>query len=60
MNKPHSLSPAARLELLHLFSERRLGLTVVQFDEHLDAVLEILEEANNERHRLLPDPDEAP
>jgi len=52
MHKPHSLSPAARLTLLELFAQGKLELTVEQYDEHFDAVTEVLGAANNESYRL--------
>lgn len=55
MNKPHSLSPAACLELLDLFQQRHLSLSESQFEEYFDAVLAVLEAANNEKHRLRED-----
>lgn len=57
MPKPHSLSPAACLELLQLHSEGLLTLTVVQFDDYLGKVLEVLETANNEKFRLRGGPE---
>jgi len=59
MPNPHSLSPAACLELLSLFEQRLLGLSTSEFDRYFDVVLAVLESANNERYRLRDDSEEA-
>jgi len=60
MNKPHSPSPAACVELLDLFAEKRILLSVAQFDEYFDVITEVLGRANNESYRLSPaDPEGA-
>lgn len=57
MNKKfqQTLSAAAKLVL---FSQRELPLTVDQFDECMDVLIDALEEANNEKHRLTTAPTE--
>lgn len=46
--------PQSSLALLEMFAQRKLTLTEEEFDKHFDAVLEVLEAANNEKHRLTP------
>jgi len=56
MPNPHSLSPAAQLELLQLHAERKLTLTLACFEEYFDNVLSILEKVNDEKFRATEEP----
>lgn len=47
--------PQSSLCLLELFAQRKLTLSEKEFDDHFDAVLAVLEAANNEKHRLTPE-----
>jgi len=49
MQKP---SPYTALSLLLLFKQRRIPLTVTEYDMYFDTILELLEDVNNERFRL--------
>lgn len=55
--QPQSPSPCGALQLLELFTERKVNLTREQYDTYFDTVLAALEAANNETFRL-PNPDE--
>lgn len=46
--------PQSSLCLLELFSQRKITLTEKEFHSHFDAVLEVLEKANDEKFRLTP------
>lgn len=50
--------PQSSLCLLELFAQKRISLTQKEFDNHFDAVLEVLEQANEERYRITPEGDE--
>jgi len=57
------MSPYSALALLCLFKQGKMSLTVSQFDECQDALITLLEEVNDEKHRLrsdtIPDQEEA-
>lgn len=48
--------PSTALELLVLFTQRKLQLTEADFDQCVDEVIDVLEKANDEKHRLLTTP----
>jgi len=46
------MSPYSAVSLLLLFKQRRITLTPKQFDEAWDAIIDVLDEVNNEKYRL--------
>jgi len=55
--QPSFLSPYTALSLLLLFKQRRIPLTQTQFDQCFDTIVDVLDEANNEKFRLDPTPE---
>lgn len=51
-------SPFTAFVMLLLFKQRRVSLDQVTFDLYFDTVVDVLEEANNEKYRLEPAPQE--
>lgn len=51
------MSPYSAVGLLLLFKQRRIELTHQQFEEAFDVILDVLEEVNNEKYRLSPEPE---
>jgi len=49
------MSPFTAVALICLFKQGRMRLTYSQFDECWDALTQLLEEANDEKHRLVID-----
>jgi len=56
--QPQSPTPVSALQLLELFTARKIALTRNQYDEYFDSVLAALEAANNETFRLSEPPKE--
>jgi len=50
------MSPFTAVALLCLHKQGRMSLTHSQFEECQDALIQLLEESNNEKHRLRTDP----
>jgi len=50
------MSPFTAVALLCLMKQGRMSLTFRQFDECFDAITELLEDANDQKHRLRTDP----
>jgi len=51
-----TMSPFTAVALLCLFKQGRMSLTTAQFDECFDALMELMEDSNDEKHRLRTDP----
>lgn len=49
------MSPFLACSVLHVFSKGASSLTRKQFEEAQDALVLLLEKANDEQHRLLED-----
>lgn len=48
------MSPFLAVSVLSTFSKGAVSLTHQQYDEAFDALTELLEKANDEKHRITP------